>query len=63
VVDRGAYLRVSAPRECKVTRVAIESQLGAPFRLPVDLESIMPSFEGHFEVDEEHARWFAGTLP
>jgi len=58
-VDRGSYLRVSAPGRCRVTRAAIESALGAPFRLPGDLEIVMPSFVGAFRVDEDEATWEA----
>jgi hypothetical protein len=63
-LDRGAYVRVLAVGACGVTRAAIEAQLGALFQLPGDLERIMPSFQGRFEVDEEHARWFVdGVCP
>jgi hypothetical protein len=59
VVARGAYVRVRGQSELRVTRAAIERHLGAPFRLPGDLERSMPSFEGRFTVDEEEARWTA----
>ena len=57
VIDRGAYLRVLVPGRCVVTREAIEAVAGAPFRLPGDLEAVMPSFKGLFAVSEEEARW------
>jgi toluene monooxygenase system protein D len=57
VVDRGAYVRVSADRECRVSRAAIEARLGVPFRLPQDLEPIMPSFSGKLTIDAEGAVW------
>ncbi len=57
VFDRGSYLRVSAPGGCRLTRVAVERKLGRPFRLPGDLEALMPSFRGRFRVDETEARW------
>jgi hypothetical protein len=55
--DRGAYQRVLVPTRCIVTRAAIERYLGAVFRLPADLELIMPSFKGRFAVSEHEARW------
>lgn len=57
VRDRGAYLRVQAPRRCVVTREAIERSLGRPFELPGDLECLMPSFKGRFQVSDAQASW------
>jgi hypothetical protein len=57
VLDRGAYLRVSAPRRCTVTRAAIEAVLGRTFRLPRDLEPLMPSFKGRLCVTTEGVEW------
>jgi toluene monooxygenase system protein D len=57
VQDRGAYLRVLAPRRCALTREAVERTLGRPFRLPIDLELVMASFSGAFSVTEEQAVW------
>ena len=57
VVDRGAYVRVAAERRCRVTRAAIERALGRPFRLPGDLEAVMPSFSGRFTVTDDEAVW------
>ena len=57
VEDRGSYLRVLCPERCRVTRSAIEAALGRPFRLPGDLEHLMPSFKGSFAVDGEEASW------
>jgi hypothetical protein len=58
-IDRGSYLRLSAPRRCCVSRAAIEAALGRPFRLPGDLERVMASFAGRFQVDEDRACWIA----
>lgn len=58
-IDRGAYIRVSVPGRCRLTREAVEEALGAPFRLPIDLEAIMPSFQGHLRLDEDEVRWEA----
>ena len=57
VQDRGAYLRVLVPHRCVVTREAIGKALGRPFRLPGDLEVIMPSFKGELRLSEEDAVW------
>jgi hypothetical protein len=57
VVDRGAYVRVLSYQRCRVTRESIERHGGGPFRLPSDLELIMSSFKGNFEVSEEEAVW------
>ena len=55
VLDRGAYLRVLVPGRCLVTRAAIEAELRAPFRLPGDLERVMPSFKGRLSLSDEQA--------
>ena len=60
IQDRGAYLRVQARHRCVVTRAAIEESLGRPFRLPGDLECIMPAFKGRFSVSEDEASWSVG---
>ena len=57
VTDRGSYLRVLVPARCSVSRVAIESALSRSFRLPGDLEQVMPSFRGRFQVSEDQASW------
>jgi hypothetical protein len=61
VLDRGAYLRVEAPSPCRVTREAIERELGRRFELPSDLEGIMPSFAGKLQLDAVEAVWSAGA--
>jgi hypothetical protein len=57
VIDRGAYLRVLVPRRCVVSRAGIERELGREFRLPGDLESLMPSFKGMLVLDAERIEW------
>jgi len=59
-VDRGGYLRVLVHRRCRVTSAAIARSIGAPFQLPSDLELVMSSFKGAFEVSEEEAVWSYG---
>jgi hypothetical protein len=62
VQDRGSYLRVLAPGRCRVTRIAIEGALGRGFRLPGDLELVMPSFKGAFRVNDDEAVWEVGRV-
>jgi hypothetical protein len=57
VEDRGAYLRILALGPCRVTRRAIEAELGGPFALERDLEPLMPAFRGRFVLSAEEARW------
>jgi hypothetical protein len=61
IQDRGSYLRVLVPGRCVVTCEAIAAALGRPFCLPGDLEMIMPSFKGRFEVSEQRASWLSPT--
>ena len=63
VLDRGAYLRVQVPSRCVVTREAIERSLGRTFVLPGDLERMMPSFQGRFQVSEVEAVWSFEEAP
>ncbi len=57
IVDRGAYVRVLVPSRCRVTRQTIERHLGESFRMPSDLELVMSSFKGRFQVTEDEAVW------
>jgi hypothetical protein len=57
VLDRGAYVRVSAPRRCRMTRAAVERFLGETFELPADLEALMSSFAGRIAIDESEVVW------
>lgn len=57
VVDRGAYLRVLAPKKCIVTRTGIESYLGRTMRFPGELETVMPSFKGAIQLTQDEAVW------
>jgi toluene monooxygenase system protein D len=57
VTDRGSYLRVTVPGRCQVSRSAIEAALHQPFNLPGDLERVMTSFSGRFQVSEDGAAW------
>ena len=55
--DSGGYVRVSVADRCRVTRAAIERELGRSFELPRDLEAIMPAFKGQLRLDAEAASW------
>jgi hypothetical protein len=59
VADRGSYLRVLVPGRCLLERIEIERALGRPFRLPGDLERVMPSFSGRFRATRDQAVWEA----
>ena len=64
IVDRGAYVRVLSYQRCRVTRQAIERHAGEPFHLPSDLELIMSSFKGTFDVSDDEATWkFSARRP
>jgi toluene monooxygenase system protein D len=59
VSDRGAYLRVAVPRRCLLDRLTVERALGRPFRLPGDLELVMPAFSGYLKIERDRAVWEA----
>ncbi len=59
VLDRGAYLRVLASAPCVLTRAAVEQVTGQSFRLPADLEQVMPAFQGFLHLTEEGVEWRA----
>ncbi len=61
VDDRGAYLRVSVPGRCAVTRRDIEAQLGRDFVLPRELELVMPAFRGLVRISEDGVEWRLGA--
>lgn len=57
VENRASYLRVEVRGRCVVTRDAIERHLGRSFRLPMDLEAVMPAFKGMLSIDDERVEW------
>jgi toluene monooxygenase system protein D len=57
VLDRGAYLRVLAPRICTVSRIGIEKHLGRPVRFPGELETVMSAFKGTIRLTQDEAIW------
>lgn len=60
VIDQGAYFRVQVPDKCVLTRAAVEKITGLPFRIPGDLELVMPSFQGWLVVTSERVEWRGG---
>ena len=56
-VDRGAYVRVLNDSVCELWRSDVESESGCPFRLPGDLELLMPSFSGVLQFAGNVVRW------
>jgi hypothetical protein len=63
VSNRGAYLRVSAAARCELRAETVGALLGEPFRIPQDLERVMPSFRGRMVLTEELASWEATAPP
>ena len=63
VHDEGAYLRVEAPRVCRLSRSALTAAAGHEVRLPGDLEVIMSSFTGLVRMSESGAVWWLATEP
>ena len=57
IIDEGAYLRVLAPRVCRLSRVGLETATGPGIRFPGDLEVVMSSFTGVMELSEDGAVW------
>jgi hypothetical protein len=60
---RGSYVRVAVSNRCEVDARVIEGLLGEPFRIPQDLERVMPSFRGRIELSDERATWEVGAPP
>jgi toluene monooxygenase system protein D len=58
VSDRGGYLRVLAPRVCRLSRATVEAATGSPVRFPGELEEIMSSFAGRMRLTEHGAVWW-----
>ena len=61
VSQHGSYLRVAVASRCEVRAQAVAELLGEPFRIPQDLERVMPSFRGRLRLSEELAAWEASA--
>lgn len=57
LVDRGGYLRLSAPGRLLLRRASVEATLGRAFVLPGDLEQVLISFAGRMRVLSEQVEW------
>jgi toluene monooxygenase system protein D len=63
VRDEGAYLRVLAPRVCRLSRAGVEDATGSSVLFPGDLEVIMSSFAGRMRLSEHGAVWWLAGEP
>lgn len=54
---RGSYVRVLVKGRCLLARARVEQVLGTGFRLPGDLEVIMPSFRGRMRMTSDEVLW------
>jgi toluene monooxygenase system protein D len=57
VHDEGAYLRVMAPRICRLSRAGLEAVTGGTVRFPGELEVVMSSFMGVMQLTEDDVVW------
>jgi toluene monooxygenase system protein D len=63
VHDEGAYLRVLAPRVCRLSRAGLEAATGSALRFPGDLEIVMSSFAGVMQLNDDGAVWRLASEP
>jgi len=63
VQDEGAYLRVLAPRVCRLSRAGLEAATGSAIQFPGDLEVVMSSFSGVMQLTEDSAVWRLAREP
>src|SRR6516225_7076548 len=63
VRDEGAYIRVEAPRVCRLRRTTLEAVIGETISFPGDLEVLMPAFAGSLQLTEDGAIWWFGAEP
>ncbi|NMH96797.1 MmoB/DmpM family protein [Pseudonocardia acidicola] len=63
VQDEGAYLRVLAPRVCRLSRAGLEDATGTAIRFPGDLEIVMSSFTGVMQLTDDGAVWRLASEP
>jgi toluene monooxygenase system protein D len=56
VIDRGAYVRIQAEQQMKVTRASIERHIGRAFEMR-QLEPMMSAFAGRIETTSEAIVW------
>lgn len=63
LVDRGSYVRVVAPRRCRLSREVVERHAHTRFHLPSDLELVMASFKGRLTISEDDVVWECAEKP
>ena len=63
VHDEGAYLRVLAPRICRLSRAVLEEVTGSIVRFPGELEVVMSSFVGVMKLTEDGVVWRLADEP
>jgi toluene monooxygenase system protein D len=56
IVDRGAYVRVQAPRFLRLTLSSLRRHVGRSFALR-QLEAMMPSFAGRIGTTSDQITW------
>ncbi len=57
--DRGAYVRIGLPSECRLTQQSLDEELGGELRISA-FESVMPSFAGRIKVTDDEIVWYLG---
>jgi toluene monooxygenase system protein D len=60
VDDRVGYVRVETDEECVIRRDTMEGILGRGFHMQ-ELETILGSFAGRIEVDENYIRFYVSA--
>ncbi len=56
VIDRGAYVRIQAEQQMKVTRASIERHIGRTFEMR-QLEPMMSAFAGRIKTTSDAILW------
>jgi len=56
VIDRGAYVRIQAQQQMKVTRASIERHIGRSFDMR-QLEPMMSAFAGRIQTTSDAVLW------
>ena len=60
VQNRGSYLRVTVSERCVLPVRVVERILGREFRVPSDLELLMPAFSGKISFSADEVVWRRG---
>ena len=55
--NRGAYVRIGLPSECRLTQESLDEELGGELRISA-FESVMPSFAGRIKVTDDEIVWY-----